>query len=277
MKCRRRPMEVLGDVQNGIWQMADTKLAVLTGAAGEVGKATVRQFAENGWSLILCDRSDDVGQQAGRLVEEFGRTFLGIKIDLSVDADIDGVITAAESTKIPLRFLGLIAAVNQPAIGIEDLKMDIWDWVIGINLRANVKMISSAVPLLRKGGGASIVTVSSWWGREGHPYFSAYCASKAALISLTQSVAAELAPDIRVNCVAPGNIDTPMHFGALAVEAKKRGISDAEMQSLEWSKIPMRRPASTKEIASAIHFLSTDNASYFIGSTLDVNGGCRFT
>lgn len=155
--------------------------------------------------------------------------------------------------------------------------MDIWDFVFRINLRANVKLISLVVPLLRKAKPASIVTVSSFWGREGHPFFSPYCASKAALISLTQSLAAELAPDVRVNSVAPGNIDTPMHFNALAVEARKRGITDAEMQAMEWDKIPMRRPADTREIASAIHFLSTDGASYFVGATLDVNGGCRFT
>ena len=70
-----------------------------------------------------------------------------------------------------------------------------------------------------------------------------------------------------------GNIDTPMHFNALAVEAEKRGISAEAMREIEWAKIPMGRPAATTEIASAIHFLSTDDASYFVGATLDVNGG----
>jgi NAD(P)-dependent dehydrogenase (short-subunit alcohol dehydrogenase family) len=257
--------------------MKDTQLAILTGAAGAVGKATARLFAENGWSLILCDRNDAVVEQAESLAREFGRTCLGIAMDLSKDAEVERVANAAAATNIPARFLGLIAAVNHPAVSIEDLDMDMWDAVLRINLRSNVKFVSSAVRLLRKAGSASIVTVSSYWGREGHPYFSAYCASKAALISLTQSLAAELSPDIRVNSVAPGNINTPMHFNALAVEAEKRGITSAEMQALEWNKIPMRRPADTKEIASAIYFLSTDAASYFVGATLDVNGGCRFT
>jgi NAD(P)-dependent dehydrogenase (short-subunit alcohol dehydrogenase family) len=257
--------------------MSDKQLALLTGASGEVGKATARQFAESGWSLILCDRSDAVAAQADSLAKEFGRTFVGVKMDLLLDADIEKVVKITSETKIPLRFLGLIAAVNQTALSIEKFDMKVWDQILGINLRANVKIISETVPLLRAAGMASIVTVASFWGREGHPFFSAYCASKAALISLTQSVAAELAPDIRVNCVAPGNIDTPMHYSALAVEAEKRGMSMADMQALEWSKIPMRRPAQTSEIASAIHFLSTDGAGYFIGATLDVNGGCRFT
>ncbi|MDL2409678.1 SDR family oxidoreductase [Rhizobium calliandrae] len=257
--------------------MTDTKLCILTGAAGEVGRATARRFAENGWSMILCDRTTDIAGLAKDLANEFGRTCLGVQMDIANDQEVDRVAATARETGIPLRFLGLVAAINHPALTIENMDMALWDRVQNINLRANVKFISASVPLLRKGGNASIVNVGSYWGREGHAFFSPYCASKAALISLTQSVAAELAPDIRVNCVAPGNINTSMHFNALTVEAEKRGISADEMRKIEWAKIPMGRPAETAEIASAIHFLSTDDASYFIGATLDVNGGCRFT
>lgn len=257
--------------------VSDTKLAILTGAAGEVGRATARKFAEDGWSLILCDRLERVKAEASELYREFGRTCIGITMDLLKDDEIEAVARRAGETGIPLKFLGLNAAINHPALNIEAMDMAIWDQVHGINLRANVKFMSVCVPLMRAAGDASIVTVSSYWGREGHAFFSPYCSSKAALISLTQSVAAELAPAIRVNSVAPGNINTPMHFNALAVEAEKRGITAAEMQAIEWKKIPMGRPADTNEIASAIHFLSTPQSSYFIGATLDVNGGCRFT
>jgi NAD(P)-dependent dehydrogenase (short-subunit alcohol dehydrogenase family) len=257
--------------------MADTKLAILTGASGEVGRATARRFAESGWSLLLCDRAAEVAAVADALSSEFGRTCVGVQMDLERDAEIDRVIERAAQTGIPLRFLGLIAAINHPAVSIANIDMSLWDKVQNINLRANVKFISAAVPLMRAAGNAAIVNVGSYWGREGHAFFSPYCASKAALISLTQSVAIELAPEIRVNCVAPGNIDTPMHFNALAVEAEKRGISAEAMREIEWAKIPMGRPAAATEIASAIHFLSTDDASYFVGATLDVNGGCRLT
>lgn len=257
--------------------MTDTKLAILTGAAGEVGRATARKFAEEGWSLILCDRVERVTIDAAELCREFGRTCIGITMDLRKDIEIEAVARRAAETGIPLKFLGLNAAINHPALSIESMDMAIWDQVHGINLRANVKFISVCVPLLRAAGDASIVTVSSYWGREGHAFFSPYCASKAALISLTQSVAAELAPAIRVNSVAPGNINTAMHFNALRVESEKRGLTLAQMQAIEWNKIPMGRPADTTEIASAIHFLSTPQSSYCVGATLDVNGGCRFT
>ena len=257
--------------------MNNEKLALLTGAAGEVGRATARRFAENGWSLVLCDRIPEVERLADGLAAEFGRTCIGVVMDLTRDEEVDAAVKVAADTDIPLGFVGLIAAINHQAVSIEALDMAVWDRVHNVNLRANVKFVSATVPLLRKGSDPSIVLVSSFWGREGHPFFSPYCASKAALISLTQSVAAELAPDIRVNCVAPGNINTPMHFDALAMEAGKRGITAKQMQDVEWAKIPMRRPAETTEIASAIHFLSTPDARYFIGATLDVNGGCRFT
>ena len=257
--------------------MDDPRLGIITGAAGEVGRETTRMFAAAGWSLVLCDRDPEVERLAGLLTAEFGKTCLGITMDLADDRDVERVVKAAEATGIPLGFLGLVAAVNHAAMSIETMDMAVWDRVQNINLRANVKFISTAVPLLRRGRRPSIVLVSSFWGREGHAYFSPYCASKAALISLTQSVAAELAPDIRVNCVAPGNINTTMHFKALQVEAAARGIPEAQMRDIEWSKIPMRRPAETSEIASAIHFLASDAAGYFVGATLDANGGCRFT
>ena len=120
------------------------------------------------------------------------------------------------------------------------------------------------------------MTVSSWYGRSGHGLFSAYCASKAALISLTQSAAAELAPAIRVNSVAPGNVATRMHFTALEEEAGKRGITADEMKAIEWEKIPLGRAADPKEMASAIYFLASAEGSYLTGATLDVNGGCGF-
>lgn len=257
--------------------MTDQKLAIITGAAGEVGSATARMFAAKGWSLVLCDRAPGVERLASEIAIEYGQSCTGVLADLASDEDIDRVVGVAAGTGIPLCFLGLVAAINHAATPVEHMDMSLWDRVHAINLRSNVKFISSSIPLLRRGKNPSIVLVSSFWGREGHAFFSPYCTSKAALISLTQSAAAELAPDIRVNCVAPGNIDTPMHYEALAVEAKQRNISMDQMRQIEWAKIPMHRPAKVEEIASAIHFLTSEAASYFVGATLDANGGCRFT
>jgi NAD(P)-dependent dehydrogenase (short-subunit alcohol dehydrogenase family) len=137
-------------------------------------------------------------------------------------------------------------------------------------------LMKQFIPALREAKNASIVAITSWYGRSGHAFFPGYCASKAAMISLCQTAAAELAPDIRVNSVAPGNVATRMHFTALDEEAEKRGITPEEMKDIEWAKIPLGRAADPEEMASAVYFLASTEGSYLTGATLDVNGGCGF-
>jgi len=256
--------------------MSDAKLAVLTGAAGHIGRATAEKFGANGWSLVLTDMSDSVVATAEEAAQRFGITAVGVRANVADDRSAAEVSAAVEATQIPLRFLGLIAGINHDASPVDQFDMEIWDRVMSINLRSNVLMIKHCVPHLRKAGGGAIATTSSWWGRAGHAHFSAYCVSKAGVIALTQCAAGELAPSIRVNSVAPGNVRTPMHYDALEVEASKRGISREEMQKIEWAKIPMERPAEPAEIAAAFYFLASPESSYLTGSVLDVNGGCGF-
>jgi NAD(P)-dependent dehydrogenase (short-subunit alcohol dehydrogenase family) len=252
------------------------RLAILTGANGGVGRACAKKFADEGWSLVLVDIDASVVETAKQIAAAPGQVIVGIAADITQEAEVEKVVAAVKATGVAPRFLGLVAGVNQSASAVEDFDMAVWDRIMSINLRANVLMMRALIPSMKATGKASIATVSSFWGRAGHGYFSAYCASKAALISLTQSAAAELAPEIRVNSLAPGNIGTPMHYNALRDEATKRGISEKEMRDIEWAKIPMGKPADPAEMASALHFLATDDSSYMTGATLDVNGGCGF-
>jgi len=130
-------------------------------------------------------------------------------------------------------------------------------------------------PLLSRDDG-TITFISSWWGRSGHAYFSSYCASKAAVIVFAQALAEELAPDIRVNTVCPGNIDTKMHRAALHTEAAERGITFEEMKDIEWAKIPLKIAGPPSAIANALVWLASPAASYVTGASLDVNGGVVF-
>jgi NAD(P)-dependent dehydrogenase (short-subunit alcohol dehydrogenase family) len=256
--------------------MTDARLAVLTGATGHIGRATMEKFASTGWSLVITDISGAVIAAAEEAARTYGVTIVGIQADVAEEAGAAKVSAAVEATQVRLKFLGLIAGINHDASPVDQFDMAIWDRVMSINLRANVLMMKCCVPHLRNGGGGAIATTSSWWGRAAHPYFSAYCASKAGVIALTQAAAAELAPTIRVNSVAPGNVGTPMHFDALAVEAAKRGMTAEDMQKIEWAKIPLGRPALPSEIAEAFHFLAGSESSYLTGAVLDVNGGCGF-
>ncbi len=253
-------------------------IGILTGAAGGVGRATAERFARDGWSLVLVDMVDAVHAVAAEVGKTAQGKIVGIVADITRAEALDGIEQARASLGGPLKFLGLVAGTLQKVGPIETLDMDEWDRVMTVNLRSNVLMIKRFVPALREAGGGAIVTVSSWYGKSGHGLFSAYCASKAGLISLTHSAAAELAGDrIRVNTVAPGNVGTQMHFTALREEAEKRKLDFETMKKIEWDKIPLGRAADPAEIAAAIAFLASSDGAYITGATIDVNGGCLFS
>lgn len=255
-----------------------SEVGIITGAAGGVGQVTAERFARDGWDLVLVDVAESVKDFAAKLAQSSGRKVVGVVADVTKETALGPIDAAVRDLGGQLKFLGLVAAVLQKVGPIETLDLAEWDRVMNINVRANVILIKHYAPVMKAVGGGSIVTVSSWFGRSGHGFFGAYCASKAALISLTHSVAAELAADnIRVNSVAPGNIATSMHFTALREEAEKRGITFEEMKKIEWDKIPVGRAADPAEIAAAIAFLASKDSVYLIGATLDVNGGVLFS
>ena len=252
--------------------------AILTGAAGGIGRAAAERFAQDGWSLVLVDLDDDVKNVASGLEMGEGCRAIGVSADITKPAEYAAIDKAVAAIGRPLKLLGLIAGVLQKVGSIETLDVEEWDRVFNINLRANMLLIKHFIPALRDADGASIVTVSSWYGKSGHGFFGAYCASKAGVISLTHTAADELAKDkIRVNSVAPGNVATSMHFDALHEEAAKRNVSFDAMKKTEWDKIPVGRAAEPAEIAAAISFLAGEDGSYLTGATIDVNGGCLFS
>ena len=254
------------------------KTAILTGAAGGIGRATAEKLAASGWSLVLVDAVDAVNGVASSLKGGADQSFTGVVADLTNEASVKGIADAVAKIGHPLKGLALVAGVLQKVGSIETLDLVEWDRVMNINLRVNLVMIKTFIPALREAKGAAIVTVSSWYGKSGHGFFAAYCASKAGLISLTHTAADELARDkIRVNTVAPGNVATSMHLDALKEEAQNRSISFDEMKKIEWDKIPLERAADPSEIADAIKFLLSPESSYITGATIDVNGGCLFS
>ena len=170
-------------------------IGIITGAAGGIGRATAERLARDGWDLVLVDLVGSVTQVAGEVAKASGRRVVGVSTDITKEAGLQPIDAAIKELGGKIKFLGLIAGVLQIVGPIETLDLQEWDRVLNINVRANVILMKHFIPALRAAGGGSIVTVSSWYGRSGHGLFSAYCASKAALISLTHSAAAELAPD----------------------------------------------------------------------------------
>ena len=249
----------------------DGKVVLIAGAAGGIGATVVRRFAEEGAELALFD----IGPALERLSGLTAGTALVGEVDLTSEASCNAAVAATVERYRRIDAVAIIAGVNQEATPIDELASAEWDRVMNVNLKGPFLLSRAVIPHLSAGG--SVVTIGSWWGHSGHAYFSAYCSSKAGLIVFTQCLAEELAAKgSRANCVCPGNVNTSMHTDALQAEAEQRGTTFEEMKAVEWAKIPLGRAGDTGDIANAVLFLSSDDASYITGASIDVNGGVLF-
>ena len=236
------------------------KVVVVTGGAQGIGKATAIRLAEEGAILVIADRNLDGAAATTREIDASGARALAVSLDVS-----DRESWAQAAIKIKETFDGADGLVNNAGLTRDKslLKMgeDDWDVVLNVNLKGAWLGCQAIVPLM-VGRGGSIVNLSSEarWGAFGQ---SNYSSAKSGLVGLTRTVAIEQARNgIRVNAVAPGTTPPPM------VEAVPEQIRQGWLES-----IPLRREASPAEIASAIVFLLSDDASYVTGQVLGVNGG----
>jgi NAD(P)-dependent dehydrogenase (short-subunit alcohol dehydrogenase family) len=256
-------------------------VAVVTGAAGAIGRACVEAFAASGATVALVDVEPQTERMERILTDVRSRHPHAEgsvhACDVADPAEVEQLAAQIAERWGRLDYLALVAGIIHDARPVEDVPIEDWDRVLGVNLRGPFLLARAFIPLMRRQQSGSIVAIGSWYGRLGHAFFGPYCASKAGLIVLTQVLAAELAPaGIRANTVSPGNVDTTMHHKALADEAVERGISYDEMRAIEWAKIPLGAPSRAEDIANAVLFLCSGASSSITGSSIDVNGGVLF-
>lgn len=249
------------------------KVALVTGASSGIGWATGEAFAARGAKVVLAARREPELAELAKQIAEQGGEASYVVTDVSNAKDVERAVAHAVE-----RFGRLDYAVNNagyegPVAGVVDFPEEQWDQVMDINLKGPfLCMQHEARAMLAGGRGGAIVNVGSVNSFLGVPGFSAYCASKHGLIGLTTSVSAELAPQgIRVNLVCPGLIDTPMHRRGRAL------FGDAVYDNVIASRIHTRRAGQPEEIAKAIVFLCSDEASYITGTTLTPDGGFSLT
>ncbi|MGD1097020.1 MAG: SDR family oxidoreductase [Bryobacteraceae bacterium] len=225
------------------------KVAVITGAASGIGRASVELFAELGAKLILVDLQPSSGHMAvcGDVSEE--RT--AIEIARLATQEFGGVHVLLNCAGIDL------------AAPLAEVTVDQWDKIMAVNLRSVFLMCKHIVPLMREAG-ASIINVSSAAGISPIANRPAYIASKGAVIALTKALALDLAPSIRVNCICPGAVETPLLRSSIH--------SDAEREAVR-ARYPLGRIAQPEEVASVAAFLASDGASNVTGATIPVDGG----
>ncbi|HET7024732.1 MAG TPA: SDR family NAD(P)-dependent oxidoreductase [Gemmatimonadales bacterium] len=239
------------------------KQALITGGSRGIGAATAELFARAGADVAITFRSRRTeADQVTLAVEALGRKAWSFVGDHGDPAAVRG-ITSELAKVMPALDVAVINHGVWPAEDVALAKMDDARWreTMRVNLDGLFYFTRAALGLMRPGG--SVILVSSTAGQRGEAFHADYAASKGAVIALTKSLAVECAPDITVNCVAPGWVDTEM--SAAALRGPERARIDAS--------IPLRRPASAMDIAGPILFLASPLARHITGEVLNVNGG----
>jgi NAD(P)-dependent dehydrogenase (short-subunit alcohol dehydrogenase family) len=249
------------------------KVALVTGAGSGIGKATAILLAEGGASVVAISRTlEEVEATRDEIVAKGGKA-LAVDADISDEAGMAKVIDATIAAYKRLDIVVANAGVNGVWAPIEELKPEEWNHTMGINLRGTYLTLHLAVPHLKKAGG-SVIIVSSINGNRTFtsPGATAYSATKAAQVAMTQQLALELGPDrIRVNAVCPGAIDTE-----ISDNSQVRNADDSEIPvEFPEGDIPLTggKPGTSRDVADVIAFLASDAARHVTGVPIYVDGG----
>ena len=244
-------------------QAVDRRVVLITGGASGMGAATARKFAKLGDVVVLIDRD---GDRADALSEEIGATT--IVGDVSDSAFCDEAVASTLDQHGRLDVLVNAAGVIHRADGISTNDED-WRRLMSVNVDGLFYMCRAALRPMVAAQSGVIVNFGSIWGGIGASGVLAYCASKGAVHQITRALALEHATDgIRVNAVAPGEVDTPM-----LASGRDTPPSRADLQALADATIPMKRLAEPSEIADVVVFLASDAASYMTGAIVPVDAG----
>lgn len=240
------------------------KTAIITGASRGVGRATALRLAEAGANTVVNYLSrSDAASNVVELCEAKGVESIAVQGDVSEWTDAHNIAAQAIEKFGRIDLLVLNAGIWEGA-PIEEMSEETWNKVLNTNLKAAWAMSKACVPSMKKQPSGSIVLVSSTAGQRGEANYSNYAASKGGQISFTKALASELCPNIRVNCVAPGWIETAM---------VRPVFEDEDYKQTVLKSIPLNRMASSDDVALSICFLLSDWARHITGEILNVNGG----
>ncbi len=244
------------------------KVALITGGASGIGKATAVLFAREGASVAVLDLNEAGGQALCDDIRQEGGTAIFLRGDVTRAADCEAAVRQTVEQLGRLDILFNNAGIIRRASVVET-KEEEWDRVMATNVKSVFLLSKYAIPVMAKAGGGAIVNTASGWGLVGGRDAASYCASKGAVVLLTKAMALDhAAQHIRVNCVCPGDTDTPM----LREEARQLG-EPIEKFLEGCAQRPLGRMARPEEIARAVLFLVSEASSYVTGTSLVVDGG----
>ena len=244
------------------------KVALITGGTSGIGEATARLFSQEGARVAITGRSAERGQKVVQAIEQAGGNAIFMDCDVRSAEQCRRAVEQTISAFGRLDVLFNNAGVYYPHTAL-DCSEEEWDLQIDINLKGTFLMSKYALPPMIAQGGGVIINNSSGWGLVGGDAAVAYCASKGGVVLLTKAMAIDHGRQgIRVNCICPGDVDTPM----LPDDARRRGLNWEDYLAGAANR-PMGRIGTAEEIAKAALFLASDDSSFMTGASLVVDGG----
>jgi NAD(P)-dependent dehydrogenase (short-subunit alcohol dehydrogenase family) len=244
------------------------KVALITGGASGIGRATALLFARHGARVVIADLNQAAGEQVSEEIKSAGASSLFEAADVTQGTDCRRVVERAVGKFGAIHVLFNNAGIIRRASVTELTEAD-WDRVMAVNVKSMFLMSKYVIPQMASSGGGSIINMASGWGLAGGARAAVYCASKGAVVLLTKAMAIDHgAQNIRVNCLCPGDTDTAM----LRSEARQLG-EPADRFLAEAARRPLNRVGRPEEIAQAALYLASDASSFVTGTALVVDGG----
>jgi NAD(P)-dependent dehydrogenase (short-subunit alcohol dehydrogenase family) len=244
------------------------RVALITGGNSGIGRATSLLFAQEGAKVVITGRNEERGRRVVEEIERESGTAIFVPCDVSSAADCERTVRETVRVYGRLDILFNNAGVYYPRTAIECTEEE-WDLTIDINLKGTFLMSKYALPVMIAAKRGVIINNSSGWGIVGGDKAVSYCASKGGVVLMTKAMAIDHGRQgIRVNCICPGDVDTPM----LPVDARLRGMAWKDYLAAAANR-PMGRVGTSVEIASVALFLASDESSFVTGAVLVVDGG----
>ena len=243
----------------------ENQVVAVTGAASGIGLGCARFLAEQGANIALFDVDQEKGTKAS---EEIGKNAFFIYCDVTSDSSCREAVEYVENNYGKINALVNCAGVIRRKTVVE-LTEDEWDLVLNVGLKGVYLVSKYVIPVMAKHKGGSIVNIGSGWGIKGGPRAAAYCAAKGGVVNMTRAMAIDHGPqNIRVNCICPGDVDTPL----LRDEGQQIG-KDLDEWLRESADRPLNRLGNPEDIAKAVYFLVSSLSTWVSGATLVVDGG----
>lgn len=265
-----------GRVPHQVWRGRvefDGKVAMVTGAAGSIGKGVAARLLQQGAKVFITDLHQE---PLSGICDELGTCCRSLAADVTVAEQVRAVVARATAAfdgrvDVLVNVAGTVGAGGR----IEDLTEENWDRVHAVNCKGTFLLIREVVPIMKRIGGGSIVNFSSKSGKTGSALMTAYSSAKAAIIGLTQALAFELAADnIRVNCVCPGITEATGVWDKVSADyVRTMGIPIDDVVKKFTSKVPLGRLARVEDVVEMTCFLASSRAGYMTGQAINITGG----